>query len=138
MYHVTVNQILGKVKWYHIWLQRFQFRSIFNKHHELRQNICTNAKDTARQWGQILSVLIFLLCKQSNQNNNWEFAHTALLCSWRSYRFPVQVRGVCWKWNEIEIDYAINEWYCLPQLSWNHFFKKFLFCKIEKFVKTLI
>ena len=27
------------------------------------------------------SVLIFLLCKQSNQNNSWEFAHTARLCS---------------------------------------------------------
>ena len=52
------------------WPSPFQKRAGFNEHQGLRQKIRTNAKDTARQCGQILSVLIFLLCKQSNQNNN--------------------------------------------------------------------
>ena len=39
----------------HIWHRQFQFCAGFNEHHELRQNICMNAKDTAWQCGQILS-----------------------------------------------------------------------------------
>ena len=35
--------------------RQFQFRSIFNEHHELRQKICTNAKNIARLCRQILS-----------------------------------------------------------------------------------
>ena len=33
-------------------------------------------------------------------------SHTAWLHPWHSYIYFVQIRGVCWKWNEIEIDNA--------------------------------
>ena len=53
---LDVNMVTNvHVSMKHIWHCRFQFHSVFNKHHEFGINVCMNARDTARQCGQILS-----------------------------------------------------------------------------------
>ena len=75
MYSKSSNKMhfVTRKKSCHIWHRQFQFCAGFNEHHELRQNICMNAKDTAWQCGQILSsscCFDIFLSQQLIQNNN--------------------------------------------------------------------
>ena len=87
----------------HWWHCQFQFRSIFDERHEIGQGICMNARNTTGLCGQILSCCFDLIVSITKISKDWEFAHIAWLCPWRSYIYFVWVLGVCWKRNKIEI-----------------------------------
>ena len=94
-----------KILWstQHWWRSQVQFRSIFDERHELGQEIHTNARNTAGLCGLILSCCFDLIVYITKISKHWEFAPIAWLCPWRLYIYFVWVRGVRWKWNEIEI-----------------------------------
>ena len=69
----------------HWWRRQVQFRSIFDERHELGQEICTNARNTAGLYGLSLSCCFDLIVFITKISKHWEFAPIAWLCPWRSY-----------------------------------------------------
>ena len=74
------------VKWWpferlnHWWRRQVQFRSIFDERHELGQEICTNARNTAGLYGLSLSCCFDLIVFITKISKHWEFAPIAWLC----------------------------------------------------------